>query len=132
MLTKIRTLAALDIAFLGATLIIAEFAFGVVGPIALGVLTLRGSHSMGGMLFGAYLVSLGLNYVPLLMYAIVIARRGTAQAEILAEPSDRQQTFRTYRRQSLWLLVPLVVPILAIRQEWQARRRSDPAAQNGP
>jgi hypothetical protein len=78
---------------------------------------------MGGVLSGAYLLSLGINYLPLLMYAIAIVRAGSAEAGMPVNSNDRQRMFRRYRRQSLWLLVPLVVPILAIRQEWQARRK---------
>jgi hypothetical protein len=35
----VRKLAAVDIAFLGAKVILAEFTLGVVGPVALGIFT---------------------------------------------------------------------------------------------
>jgi hypothetical protein len=123
---KIRTLAAVDIAFLGPKLILSEFALGVIGPASLGILTLLRSHSLGGLLFGSYLISLGINYVPLLVYAIRIARNHTAHAEIAIESSDRKRMFRRYRWQSSLLLLPLVVPMAAIAQEWRRGHQSSP------
>lgn len=124
---RIRRLAALDLAFLGPTIILTEFALGVIGPIALGVMTLHTAQSLQMDIFGWYLVALGLNYVPLLLYAVNIVRRGTAQAEVADEAGDRTRVFRRYRRQSLLLLLPLVVPIIAAVQE---RRRSRDALRN--
>jgi hypothetical protein len=119
---QIRKLAAVDIAFLGARFILAEFILGAVGPVSLGLLTLVRSRSIGGTLFGAYVVSLGVNYVPLLWHAVSIARHGTAHEEIADEADDREQLLRRYRRQSLFLLLPLVVPIAALVQGWRTKR----------
>src|SRR5262245_53182532 len=113
---NIRMLAALDIAFLGSRVILSEFAFGVLGPMALGILTCLRSHTLYGVAFGLYLMCLGVNYVPLLLHGIDIVRRRTAQVEVSAEPGDRRAVFRKYRRGSVLLLVPLVVPALAIAQ----------------
>jgi len=120
----IRTLAAVDVVFIGPRLILAEFLIGVFGPLGLGVLTLVRTHSIAGTVFGAYLLLLGANYVPLLLHAISLVRSGTAHQEIANEQSDKHRMFRKYRRQSLLLLVPLVVPILAIIQGWSAFRLS--------
>ena len=117
----IRRLAALDIAFLGSRFILAEFAIGVFGSLGLGVLTLLRTQSLGGTVFGAYLLCLGVNYVPLLVHAIDLVRHGTAHQEIANELHEGRRMFRKYRRQSLLLLVPLVVPVLAILE----RRRHD-------
>jgi hypothetical protein len=57
------------------------------------------------------LLFLGINYIPLLLYAIDISRRGSARQEIADELESQQKSFRKYRRQSLWLSVPLAVPI---------------------
>ena len=65
-----RKLAAVDIAFLGSRLILAEFSIGVFSLLALGLLTLLRSHSLGGIALASYILCLGLNYVPLLLYAI--------------------------------------------------------------
>jgi hypothetical protein len=114
---NIRRLAAVDLAFLGPWIILPEFALGVLAPIGLGILTLWRSESAFGTLLGVYLAALGLNYVPLLLHAMSIVRHDTAHAEIAAEAGDRTLLFRKYRRQSLWLLVPLVVPIVALVQQ---------------
>jgi hypothetical protein len=113
---NLRRLAAVDLVFLGPTIILAEFGLGVVGPLALGMLTLLRSHSATGTWFGAYLLSLSLNYVPMLAYAMDMTRHGTAHTEIAGELGDRKQLFRKYRRQSLLLLVPFAAPIIAAAQ----------------
>jgi hypothetical protein len=120
---SVRRLAAVDVAFLGPKIILAEFTLAVFGSLGLGVLTLARSHSGSGRLFGAYLVCLGINYVPLLLYSIDIVRRGSAHSEIADESGDRQQLFRKYRRLSLWLMVPLAVPAAALAGEWRRRKR---------
>lgn len=117
-----RKLAAVDIVFLGPKIILAEFAIGILGPILLGILTLRKSHSMGGMIFGVYLLLIGINYVPMLIHAISIVKNGMGRDEIAGELEDKQRMFRKYRKQSLYLLVPLVPPIAA----WMRRSARQP------
>ena len=112
-----RKLAAVDIAFLGSRLILAEFSIGVLGPLALGVFTLLRSHSTGGIALGFYLLCIGINCVPLLLYAIIVVRLGRARFEIAEESADKRRMFHKYRLQSLLLLVPLAVPILALARE---------------
>ena len=107
---NIRRLAALDIAFLGPRVILAEFSIGMLGSLGLGLLTLARTRSVGGTVFGTYLMCLGINYAPLLLHAISIVRRGTASQEIADEIPERRAMFRKYRRQSLLLLLPLVAP----------------------
>lgn len=103
----IRKLAALDIAFLGPRFILAEFGLAVLLCPALGLLTLVRSHSVWQVILAGYLLSLGVNYVPLLAYAIAIVRRRTSQQEVADELAfrGRPAAFRRYRRQSLLLLV---------------------------
>lgn len=114
-----RKLAAVDIAFLGSRLILAEFSIGVLGSLALGLLTLLRSHSVGGIALGSYFLFIGINYVPLLLYAIRIVRLDSVRDEVAEEGADRRAMFRKYRRLSLLLLVPLAVPILALISELQ-------------
>ena len=122
-----RKLAAVDIAFLGSRLILAEFSIGVFGLLALGLLTLLRSHSLGGIALASYILCLGLNYVPLLLYAISLVRLESARYEIAEEAADKRRMFPRYRRQSLLLLVPLAVPILALisplRQSTSSQQR---------
>jgi hypothetical protein len=115
---EIRKLAAIDMAFLGPRLIIAEFALGLFGTVALGLFTLSRAHSAQQVILAAYFIALGINYAPLLVYALAIARTGSARAEVADEVSaDRRRAMRKYRRGSLLLLLPFVVPVLAIAQE---------------
>jgi membrane protein implicated in regulation of membrane protease activity len=111
-----RKLAALDIVFLGSRFIIAEFAGAVVLCSALGAFTLwRGAHSWQ-LVLGIYLIALGINYVPMLVYAVAITRARSAQAEIGDELDDKRRAMSKYRRQSIFLLVPLLAPMIALRQ----------------
>ena len=113
----IRKLAALDLALLGPIVIIGEFAAGVVGPLALAAFIAMRAHSWGQYLMAAYFVALGINYLPLLGYAVQFRNRERAHAEIAEELSaDRRRLMQRYRRGSLLLLVPLLVPALALMQ----------------
>ena len=122
---NVRKLAAIDLEFLGARFILAEFGIGVAGPVALGIFTLRAGvyrfHSLRMILFGVYLLAVGINYVPLLWHAIDMVHGGSAHAEIADELGDKRAAFRKYRRQSLFLLLPFVVAVVAIVQNSQRR-----------
>jgi hypothetical protein len=118
----IRKLAALDIAFHVPKFILAEFSLGVFLFAAWGVFTLIEGifrrHSTWEVIWAGYLLALGINYVPLLRYAIDIARQGSAKEEAADEMARKAK----YALQSLFLLIPLVVPALAIAQEWHKGR----------
>jgi hypothetical protein len=111
-----RKLAAIDITFLGAKFIIIEFAGGVFLGAALGVFTLVRSHSWTQFVLGLYLLSLGINYVPMLIYAVAIAKSDSARSEMGDELEDKSGAMAKYRRQSVLLLIALLVPIIALRQ----------------
>jgi len=112
-----RKLAAIDLIFLGPKVIITEFSGGVFLSAALGIFVLvRGHHSLAQIVLGLYLISLGINYVPMLNYAIRIARTKSARVELGNELSDKRVAMAKYRRQSLWLLVPMIVPLMALAQ----------------
>ena len=112
-----RKLAAIDIVFLGSKIIVAEFAGGVLLCVALGMFVLSRGHSFWQFILGLYLISLGINYVPMLFYAVAITRGRIARAEMGDELRDERRAMAKYRRQSILLLVPLLVPILALAQE---------------
>src|SRR5271166_1119765 len=109
---NLRKLAAIEILFLGPILIVTEYAAGVLLSIALGVFVLFRAHSFWQLLLGIYLICLGINYVPMLVYAIVVGNKVNAREELANELDDPRKTMSKYRSQSLVLLVPLVVPIL--------------------
>lgn len=119
---NIRKLAALDMVFHRPKLILAEFALAVFVAAALAFAIAApgffGGHlSLNQILWIGYALSIGLNYVPLLLYAISIARRGSAQEEVAVELAQRERYARKYTGQSFLLLLPLVVLLLAIYQE---------------
>jgi hypothetical protein len=109
-----RKLAAIDIVFLGSKFVIAEFAGGVVLCAALGTFVLFRSHSLKQLVLGLYLISLGINYLPMLVYALAITRADSARAEMGDELDNKRWAMTKYRRQSVLLLVPLLVPIVAL------------------
>lgn len=112
-----RKLVAIDIVFLGSKFIIAEFAGGALLCVALGIFVLLRGASLAQLVLGLYLISLGINYVPMLIYAIAIARGKSARAEIGNELDDTRRAMTKYRRQSLLLLIPLLAPIVALVQK---------------
>ena len=67
---------------MGSGFIIAEFALGVLLSCVLGAFVILGGHSFWQATLGLYLISLGINYVPMLIYAIAIARDDSARAEM--------------------------------------------------
>jgi hypothetical protein len=109
-----RKLAAIDILFLGPKFIIIEFAGGVVLCTALGIFVLLRSHSAMTLALALYLISLGINYVPMLVYAVAITKSDSALAEIGDELDDKRRAMAKYRRQSILLLIPLLVPIVSV------------------
>lgn len=121
---NVRKLAAIDLYFLGPKIILAEFGLGVPIMLALGALSLRvgllRTHALWQILLGFYLLLLAVNYIPMLWCAIDIARRGNAAAELGDELGDKATAMRKYRRQSLWLLVPLAVPVAWIEHRKRA------------
>ena len=111
----VRKLAAIDLHFLGPRIILAEFGLGVPIMLALGILSLRvgllRTHALWQIVLGVYLLLLAVNYIPILWCAIDLTRHGNTAAELGDELRDKGAAMRKYRRQSLWLLVPLAVPI---------------------
>jgi hypothetical protein len=79
---NIRKLAAVDMAWLGARVIIVEYFFGVIFPFLLGFLSVR-AGLFGPVLIGweaglgIWLITIAMNYIPLLIYAVLIAKAGT-------------------------------------------------------
>lgn len=109
-----RKLAAADIVFLGSKFVIAEFAIAVALCPALGIFVLLRGHSIWQLALGFYLICLGINYVPMLLYAVAVANRENARAEMGDELNDSRQAMAKYRRQSIFLLAPLLVAIVSL------------------
>jgi hypothetical protein len=119
---QVRKLVAVELTYLGPKIIIAEYAIAVVAGLVVGVLSLRAglllTHAAWQIALGIYLLFIAFTYAILLRYSVSMTMRGDYQDEIAAEVEAKgnKAIFRKYRRQSLWLLVPLVVPLVAVRE----------------
>jgi hypothetical protein len=102
-------------AWLVPKIVIAEYALGVILPLVLGLLSLRAAPSLAQIALGGWLVGIAANYVPLLIYAVLIARAGTVQQEGAPELARA----RRYGVQQIVILVPGLVLLLALVQKWQ-------------
>jgi hypothetical protein len=121
----IRTLAALDMAGLGAVVILVEYFLGIVLPFGLGLVSLR----QGGVpttdpvswpgILGLWLLAISANYVPLFLYAVRLKR--TNRVDIEGRPA--MANARRYGLQQIIILLPFAVVLLALLQERQRRRR---------
>jgi hypothetical protein len=131
---NVRKLAALDLYYRGSRFILFEFGFVVFGIGSLGFLSviLDLTQSAVATAIGVYLLCLGVDYVPLLVYGIVIARRGSAKTEIALELADEARFRRKYGVQQALLMVPLFMAMLALSQELRGRRETRISVQSAP
>ena len=123
---NIRKLAALGIVFHSSRLILAEFAFtvifcGIFGTSNLLAFARDSSRPLFPLVLGVILSGIALNFLPLLLYAIIIIGADSAQREVAFELKHKDTYARKYSVQSSLLLVPLVIFALAIFQEFQKR-----------
>jgi ABC-type spermidine/putrescine transport system permease subunit II len=125
---NIRKLAALDIVFHGTRFILVEFLVAVVVP---GVIAALGffaffrnpAHSITQLFLGCIMLWIAMNYITLLLYTVSIIRGKSAEREVAFELEHKDYYARKYSRQSLLLVLPLIVPVLAVIQEIQRRSR---------
>lgn len=117
----VRKLVALDMVFHGKRFIVTEFAGGVILCGALGLLSIVAgfrllSHGLTWqLLLGIVLLWIALNYLPLFVHAVDLARSGTAREEVDAELADLGIA-RSYAVRQLWILVPFAVVALDLAQ----------------
>lgn len=114
-----RKLAAIHIATLGSTFGISNFAGTALLCLSLGAFILWHADSYQQFTFGFYFVSLGINYMLMLFYALKITNREIARAQISDELNKKGSTVANYGRQSIYLLLPLVVPIVALQRRYK-------------
>lgn len=110
----VRKLVALDIALHGRRFIMLEFGVGTPAILAVGLFLITYPASY---LLGLYLLLVGLNYVPLLTYAILIVRKNSAHEETEDGLTRDRHYVRRYGTQQLLILVPFAVVVLALVQE---------------
>jgi hypothetical protein len=89
-----------------------EFIASVIGCLALGVLALV-AGSGWEIAVGAWLCGVGLNYVPLAIYARQLSRPGALDRELSG--TDRRREARRGGKQQLWIIVPFALVIAAVR-----------------
>ena len=121
---NIRKLAAVDMAWLGARVIIAEYFLGIVIPLILGWISIRAGLSQPVPIvwetaLGFWLVSIGVNYIPLFTYAVLISRAGTVKEEGQPELAHAKR----YGVQQIIILIPFLVGVLALMQEIGSSRK---------
>jgi hypothetical protein len=94
-----RELAAAELRFLNRTFVLLEYGFAII--LLCGISLLGLIHSRGHSLFMWYLVSVGVNYIPLFYYAVLLLRSKGDEVQAV-----RRSDMSRLRRQQLWLLVP--------------------------
>jgi hypothetical protein len=122
-LITVRKLAALDLIFHGRKLVLVEFGVGVSFSTLLGFwfiysgLSADPDPSYWIALLGVGLLGIGLNYVPLLIYALQLQRPENARKIVLYELGHPQTYQRMYGLQSVILIiVPFALLVLAAFQ----------------
>ncbi|MEU7780088.1 hypothetical protein [Micromonospora parva] len=124
---NVRRLAAIDMhGSRGTTrrrrIILAEFLVGVVLMVTWGSWLLASSTGFGSRALGVWLVGAGLNYAPLSLHALALMRPGALDAELAGADIDRE--LRRYTVLQLWVVVPLSLVVLAIRDALAQRRNA--------
>ena len=105
---NVRKLVALDIYLHGYKFILLEFTFGVIGAFIIGFFTLKAIP-----LLGYYIISLGINYIPPLIYAIDMRMKMSADKE--GKPEMKRVWKYTF--QQLVLFIPFSIVLLSLIQE---------------
>ena len=115
-----RKLAAIHIATLGPTFAIGNFASTALLCLCLGAFLLWRANTYQQLTFGFYFVSLSINHILMLLHAWEVNNREGARAEIGDELNRKGSAMAEYRRQSIYLLLPLVVPIVALQRHFRS------------
>ena len=110
---NVRKLVALDITLHGPRFIMVEFGVGTPAILAVGGFL----AATGQPVLGFYLLLTGVNYVPLLIYAALIVRAGTATSEVAGGLSQDRHYVRKYSTQQLLIFLPFAIILLAAAQE---------------
>ncbi|MFC7545568.1 hypothetical protein [Plantactinospora sp. GCM10030261] len=116
---NVRRLAAIDM-YGGAgsrvrrRVILIEFVAGAIGLPLIALWSASDSQSAGRLVFAAWLLGVGVNYVPLALHAMSLSRPGALEAELA--DVDVFGELRRYTAAQLWVLVPLLLVGLAVRQ----------------
>jgi hypothetical protein len=123
-LIDVRRLAAIDMYGRHGSkrrrrLILAEFVLASIDIPLLG-LTIVLAPSVPRVFLGAYLIGVGLNFVPLALHAISMSRAGRLGAELAGV--DVAAELRRYTAKQLFIGIPLLVLTLGVAQFATGRR----------
>jgi hypothetical protein len=110
----IRRLVAWDITLHGTRFILIEFGLGTAALILFGYWLMS---TISGLFVGLYLFLVGINYLVLLVYAVIISSLGSAQGEVDPDLAHDKHFVRKYGLQQLLILVPFAVLVVTLIQE---------------
>lgn len=71
-------------------------------------------------IIGFYLILIGINYVPILIYAVIISWKNTAYLEAETELEHKSR----YNKQQFIIFIPLLVFFIAVAQEFRGSHTS--------
>lgn len=121
---SIRKLVALDMVLHGTRFILAEFAFGILFPLILVLISIRGGLFSPVRIdwetaLDFWLLGIAMNYVPLLIYAVLISKGQTEKKE-----GESELVYvKRYSIQQVIVFVPLLVLTAALIQEIRPQTR---------
>jgi hypothetical protein len=114
----VRQLAAVDMVGGGSRwrrwVILVEFVAGCAGCLAIAVVLLLGAGSWLGVGIGLWFAGVGLNYLPLAVHAVTLARPGALDRELAGV--DVRARLRHYTLAQFWVFVPLALVVFALRR----------------
>jgi len=115
-LLNVRRLAAIDMWGTKGSrkrrgIIRVEFWLGALGCILLGGVTLATTNGWG-LVLGAWLVGVGINYIPLVVSAESLSKPGALEREL--EGADIGNELRRAGTRQVWIAVPLAVAIASV------------------
>ena len=121
-LIDIRKLVALDILLHGRPFILIEFGLGTALLFGLGFqqIVVGLAVSYVSLVVGFYLLFTGVNYLPLLVYAIIISKKNSAENEAESELQNKSK----YNRQQFLVFVPLLIFLVGTKQELDRRKQA--------
>ena len=124
-LIDVRRLAAIDMYGRHGSkrrrrLVLAEFVLAAIDIPLLGLTLVLAASSVPRVLLGAYLIGVGLNFVPLALHAISLSRAGRLGTELAGV--DVAAELRRYTAKQFLIGIPLLVMILGVAQFATGRR----------
>jgi hypothetical protein len=111
---NIRKLVAWNITLHGSRRILLEFGIGTPALIIFGTWLMSKTFSYA---LGLYVFLVGINFLVLLVYAIIIASWDSAEGEVNPDLARNKEFARKYGFQQLLILVPFAAPLITVIQE---------------